>query len=47
MTITELKKEFEKIYNQPAANIFFCQGRVNLIGENIDYKGGQVMHCAI
>ena len=47
MTITELQKEFEKIYNQPAAHIFFCPGRVNLIGEHIDYNGGQVMPCAI
>lgn len=47
MTIDQLKKEFEKIYNNPAQNIFFCPGRVNLIGEHIDYNGGQVMPCAI
>lgn len=47
MTIDQLKKEFEKIYDKPAERIFFCPGRVNLIGEHIDYNGGQVMPCAI
>lgn len=47
MTISELQKEFEKIYTKPAGHIFFCPGRVNLIGEHIDYNGGQVMPCAI
>ncbi|ANH80980.1 galactokinase [Niabella ginsenosidivorans] len=47
MTIAELQKEFEKIYNKPTEHIFFCPGRVNLIGEHIDYNGGQVMPCAI
>lgn len=47
MTIGELQKKFEEIYQQPAAHIFFCPGRVNLIGEHIDYNGGQVMPCAI
>ncbi len=47
MIIDQLKKEFEKIYNKQAERIFFCPGRVNLIGEHIDYNGGQVMPCAI
>lgn len=47
MTIGDLQKEFEKIYHKPAVHIFFCPGRVNLIGEHIDYNGGQVMPCAI
>lgn len=47
MTIDQLKKEFEKIYDKQAERIFFCPGRVNLIGEHIDYNGGQVMPCAI
>ncbi len=47
MSIDELKKEFEKKFNKAAENIFFCPGRVNLIGEHIDYNGGMVMPCAI
>lgn len=47
MSIDRLKTEFEKKFNQPAKYIFFCPGRVNLIGEHIDYNGGLVMPCAI
>ncbi|MBZ4191184.1 galactokinase [Niabella beijingensis] len=47
MTIGDLQKEFEKNYNKQASHVFFCPGRVNLIGEHIDYNGGQVMPCAI
>ncbi|HAL83145.1 MAG TPA: galactokinase [Mucilaginibacter sp.] len=42
-----LYKEFSKIYNKEAENAFFSPGRVNLIGEHIDYNGGLVMPCAI
>jgi galactokinase len=47
MTKAELEKEFEKRFGNKAAHIFFCPGRINLIGEHIDYNGGQVMPCAI
>jgi galactokinase len=47
MTNVELEKEFRKRFNRDAQRIFFCPGRVNLIGEHIDYNGGQVMPCAI
>jgi len=47
MTIEDLKKEFENKFNKAAENVFFCPGRVNLIGEHIDYNGGMVMPCAI
>jgi len=43
----QLKQEFAKFYNQPAQNGWFSPGRVNLIGEHIDYNGGLVMPCAI
>jgi len=43
----QLHEEFERRYNKPADNAFFSPGRVNLIGEHIDYNGGLVMPCAI
>lgn len=42
-----LKEEFEKIYHKAPAEAYFSPGRVNLIGEHIDYNGGLVMPCAI
>jgi len=42
-----LFKEFNKNYNKDAENAYFSPGRVNLIGEHIDYNGGLVMPCAI
>jgi galactokinase len=42
-----LQQEFEKLYNKKATNAYFSPGRVNLIGEHIDYNGGLVMPCAI
>lgn len=43
----ELIKEFRNRFQKEPQHIFFCPGRVNLIGEHIDYNGGQVMPCAI
>ena len=43
----KLKDEFKKIYNKEATSAYFSPGRVNLIGEHIDYNGGLVMPCAI
>ncbi len=42
-----LPQKFNDIYNKAAENAYFCPGRVNLIGEHIDYNGGLVMPCAI
>ncbi|WP_316838920.1 galactokinase [Pedobacter gandavensis] len=43
----ELTEKFSALYGQePKAN-YFTPGRVNLIGEHIDYNGGLVMPCAI
>ncbi len=39
-------KFFEKYEQQPTAH-YFTPGRVNLIGEHIDYNGGLVMPCAV
>lgn len=43
----KLQSEYHKLYNKPAEQAFFSPGRVNLIGEHIDYNGGLVMPCAI
>src|ERR1700742_2397944 len=43
----DLDQEFQQQYNKPATRTFFSPGRVNLIGEHIDYNGGLVMPCAI
>jgi galactokinase len=47
MNIGQLQKEFKNIFNKNADHVWFCPGRVNLIGEHIDYNGGLVMPCAI
>lgn len=47
MTTTQLKQQFETLFDQEALETYFCPGRVNLIGEHIDYNGGLVMPCAI
>jgi galactokinase len=40
-------KEFSARFGKQPQHIFFCPGRVNLIGEHIDYNGGNVMPCAV
>lgn len=43
----DLYQEFRHIFNKEAQKAYFSPGRVNLIGEHIDYNGGLVMPCAI
>jgi galactokinase len=43
----ELTQKFSEQYNQEATAFYFTPGRVNLIGEHIDYNGGLVMPCAV
>lgn len=43
----KLRQEFEQFYQKPAQKTYFSPGRVNLIGEHIDYNGGLVFPCAI
>ena len=39
--IRELKEAFDRVYGGGDCRIFFAPGRVNLIGEHIDYNGGK------
>ncbi|WP_316803464.1 galactokinase [Pedobacter nototheniae] len=43
----ELAEKFAEQYHKNADAVYFTPGRVNLIGEHIDYNGGLVMPCAI
>lgn len=43
----DYKKRFEEVFNETASYSFFTPGRINLIGEHIDYSGGFVFPCAI
>lgn len=44
---TELADKFFATYGLQPAATYFTPGRVNLIGEHIDYNGGLVFPCAI
>ncbi|MGL4651961.1 galactokinase [Cetobacterium sp.] len=44
--VENFKKEFEKA-ETTNCEVFFAPGRVNLIGEHIDYNGGKVFPCAL
>ena len=43
----KLAKTFQKKYGKSPVNTYFSPGRVNLIGEHIDYNGGNVLPCSI
>ena len=47
MLLKELSTTFSELFNQVPEASFFAPGRVNLIGEHIDYNGGLVFPCAI
>ena len=42
-----LKEKFIQHFGHKPTSEFFAPGRINLIGEHIDYSGGLVMPCAI
>lgn len=45
--INELIKKYNRIYGVKHNYVFFSPGRINLIGEHIDYNGGLVFPLAI
>lgn len=47
MDVDSLNRKFEEIYGQKPEHAYFAPGRVNLIGEHIDYNGGRVFPCAL
>ena len=47
MNIENLERRFSDIYGHSPQSVYFAPGRVNLIGEHIDYNGGRVFPCAL
>ena len=48
MSIEQMKARFVKVFGDgKETKMFFSPGRINLIGEHIDYNGGCVFPCAI
>ncbi|MGC9125444.1 MAG: galactokinase [Caldisericaceae bacterium] len=47
MDLNKLKDSFCKSYGNGPVEVFFAPGRLNLIGEHIDYNGGLVMPAAV
>lgn len=45
--ITEAKEVFEQAYGKPANRLFTAAGRINVIGEHVDYCGGKVLPAAL
>lgn len=45
--IKDLKMKFTDTFGEKPTSTYFSPGRVNLIGEHVDYNGGHVLPCAI
>lgn len=43
----ELREQFKEIFGFEAEEVYSAAGRVNLIGEHVDYCGGQVLPAAL
>lgn len=47
MNVTNAEMAFRSYFGSAPEAVYFAPGRVNLIGEHIDYNGGRVMPAAI
>ena len=48
MNTKQLMSKFTEIFGEIGKpDVFFAPGRINLIGEHIDYNGGRVLPCAL
>ena len=47
MELNTLKSTFINNFGKEPTSLFFSPGRINLIGEHIDYNGGFVFPCPI
>ena len=47
MNTAHLNQTFKSLFDADHDATFFAPGRINLIGEHIDYNGGRVFPCAI
>ena len=47
MEITEAKRAFLQAFGAEAENLFTAAGRINVIGEHVDYCGGKVFPAAL
>lgn len=45
--VEKLQKSFVEFYGNQPTNTYYSPGRINLIGEHIDYSGGHVFPAAI
>lgn len=47
MHVVTMKQEFIKLFDHAPEHAYFAPGRINLIGEHIDYNGGLVFPAPI
>lgn len=47
LNLSEYQELFENMYATQPQDIFFAPGRVNLMGDHIDYNGGNVLPAAL
>ena len=46
-SVQEIKALFSQLFPSKEPKLFFSPGRINLIGEHIDYNDGFVMPAAV